>query len=68
MLTHHPPLAGQVIKRLCLVPLRLTVTGAAKGLGVSLNMLSMLVNGLLGISPEIAFMSPTCQVDKLLGA
>jgi addiction module HigA family antidote len=54
MLMHDPPHPGQVIKRQCLVPLRLTVTEAAKGLGVSRNTLSMLVNGRLGISPEMA--------------
>ena len=54
MLMHDPPHPGHVIKRQCLVPLRLTVTEAAKGLGVSRNTLSMLVNGRLGISPEMA--------------
>ena len=54
MLMHDPPHPGQVIKRQCLVPLRLTVTAAAKGLGVSRNTLSMLLNGRLGISPEMA--------------
>jgi antitoxin HigA-1 len=32
----------------------LTVTAAAEGLGVSRNTMSMLVNGRLGISPEMA--------------
>jgi antitoxin HigA-1 len=32
----------------------LTVTAAAKGLGVSRNTMSMLVNGRLGIPPEMA--------------
>ena len=32
----------------------MTVTEAAKGLGVSRNTLSMLLNGRLGISPEMA--------------
>ena len=51
---HDPPHPGQVIKRQCLDPLKLTVTEAAKGLGVSRNTLSMLLNGRLGISPEMA--------------
>jgi addiction module HigA family antidote len=51
---HNPPHPGQVIKRQCLEPLGLTVTEAAQGLGVSRNTLSMLINGRLGISPEMA--------------
>jgi antitoxin HigA-1 len=54
MLMHNAPHPGEVIKRQCLEPLGLTVTEAAKGLGVSRNTLSMLVNGRLGISPEMA--------------
>ena len=54
MLMHDPPHPGEVIKRQCLEPLGLTVTAAAKGLGVSRNTLSMLLNGRLGISPEMA--------------
>ena len=54
MLMHNPPLPGAVIRRQCVEPLGLTVTAAAKGLGVSRNTLSMLLNGRLGISPEMA--------------
>ena len=54
MLVHDPPHPGAVIRRQCLEPLQLTVTEAAKGLGVSRNTLSMLLNGRLGISPEMA--------------
>ena len=54
MLMHNPPHPGEVIKRQCLEPLGLTVTEAAKGLGVSRNTLSMLLNGRLGISPKMA--------------
>ena len=54
MLMHNPPHPGEVIKRQCLEPLGLTVTKAAKGLGVSRNTLSMLLNGRLGISSEMA--------------
>jgi len=35
MLMHNPPHPGEVIKELCLEPLGLTVTDAAKGLGIS---------------------------------
>ena len=51
---HDPPHPGSVIRRQCLEPLGLTVTEAAKGLAVSCNTLSMLLNGRLGISPEMA--------------
>jgi len=51
---HNPPHPGEVIRRQCLAPLNLSVTAAAKGLGVSRNTLSMLLNGRLGISPEMA--------------
>ena len=35
MLMHDPPHPGEVLKELCLEPLGLTVTDAAKALGVS---------------------------------
>ena len=54
MLMHNPPHPGEVVRRQCLQPLGLTVTQAAKGLAVSRNTLSMLLNGRIGISPEMA--------------
>ncbi len=54
MLMHDPPHPGTVIKRQCLQPLGLTVTEAAQGLAVSRNTLSMLLNGRIGVSPEMA--------------
>ncbi len=51
---HNPPHPGEIIRRQCLEPLDLTVTRAAQGLGVSRNTLSMLLNGRLGISPQMA--------------
>ena len=54
MLMHDPPHPGAFIRRQCLQPLGLTVTEAAKGLAVSRNTLSLLLNGRLGISPEMA--------------
>ena len=54
MLMHDPPHPGAFIRRQCLKPLGLPVTEAAKGLSVSRNTLSMLLNGRLGISPEMA--------------
>ncbi|MFQ5955857.1 MAG: HigA family addiction module antitoxin [Kiloniellales bacterium] len=54
MTMHNPPHPGEVIRELCLEPLGLTVTAAARGLGVSRKALSELLNGHSGISPEMA--------------
>jgi addiction module HigA family antidote len=54
MVMYNPPHPGEVIRELCLEPLGLTVTDAAKGLGVSRKTLSALLNGRFGISPEMA--------------
>lgn len=54
MVMHNPPHPGEVIKELCVEPLGLTVTDAAKGLGVSRTSLSELLNGRRGVSPEMA--------------
>ena len=42
------------MRHVCLEPLRLSVTNAAKKLGVSRKQLSGLINGHSGISPEMA--------------
>ena len=54
MLMHNPPHPGEVIRELCLAPLDLSVTEAAKALGVSRKTLSAILNGRAGISPEMA--------------
>ena len=54
MLMHNPPHPGTIIKELCLDPLELTVTDAAKALDVSRKTLSAIINGKAGISPEMA--------------
>lgn len=54
MLMFNPPHPGEVIKELCLEPLGLSVTAAAKALGVSRKSLSAVVNGHAGVSPEMA--------------
>src|SRR5215475_3139166 len=54
MLMHNPPHPGEVLRDLCLEPLGLSVTAAAKALGVSRKTLSMLLNGHAGISSEMA--------------
>jgi len=51
---HNPPHPGKILKELCLKPLALTVTEAAKALGVSRKTLSGILNGHAGISPEMA--------------
>ena len=50
----NPPHPGRVVYEECLEPLQLTITEAAKGLGVTRNSLSRLINGHNGISPEMA--------------
>jgi antitoxin HigA-1 len=51
---HNPPHPGTVIRELCLQPLGISVTAAARALGVSRKTLSELLNGKSGISPEMA--------------
>ncbi len=51
---HNPPHPGEIIRELCIKPLGLSVTEAAKALGVSRKTLSELLNGHTGISPEMA--------------
>ena len=51
---HNPPHPGEVIKTLCLDPLDLSVTKAARALGVSRRTLSGIINGKSGITPEMA--------------
>lgn len=54
MKMHNPPHPGEVLRELCLKPLGLTVTEAARALGVSRKTLSSILNGRAGISPEMA--------------
>ena len=54
MKMHNPPHPGEIIRELCLIPLGITVTEAAKALGVSRKSLSELLNGRSGVSPEMA--------------
>jgi addiction module HigA family antidote len=58
----NPPHPGQSVRCDCLEPLGLTVTEAARHLGVSRKQLSDLVNGHAGISPEMAI-----RLDKAFG-
>ena len=58
----NPPHPGLSVRHDCLEPLGLSVTDAAKRLGVSRKHLSDLVNGHSGISPEMAI-----RLDKAFG-
>jgi addiction module HigA family antidote len=51
---HDPPHPGELVKYECLEPLGLSVTKAAKGLGVNRQALSDLVNEKSGISVDMA--------------
>ena len=54
MLMHNPPHPGEIIRSLCLKPLNISVSDAAKALGISRKTLSAIINGHAGISPEMA--------------
>lgn len=50
----NPPHPGELVRHDCIAPLGLTITAAAKALGVSRKTLDNLVNGRAGVSPEMA--------------
>jgi addiction module HigA family antidote len=54
MKMHNPPHPGELLRKLCLEPLNVTVTEAARSLGVSRKTLSSILNGRAGITPEMA--------------
>lgn len=58
----NPPHPGLSVRLDCLEPLGLSVTEAARKLGVSRKQLSDVVNGHAGISPEMAI-----RLDKAFG-
>ena len=51
---HNPPHPGEIIKELCLEPLGINPTQAAKALGVSRKTLSAIINGRARVTPEMA--------------
>lgn len=51
---HDPPHPGEIVRELCLDPLGLSVSAAARALRVSRKTLSGILNGRAGISPEMA--------------
>jgi antitoxin HigA-1 len=58
----NPPHPGLSVRHDCLEPLGLSVTEAARRLGVSRKQLSDIVNARAGISPEMAI-----RLDKAFG-
>ncbi len=54
MLMHNPPHPGEILRELCLEPLNLSITEAARALGVHRQSLSALVNGKGRVTPEMA--------------
>ena len=50
----NPPHPGRVVREECIEPLGLTVTRAARALGVTRQTLNNLVNERAGVSPEMA--------------
>jgi antitoxin HigA-1 len=51
---HNPPHPGEVVREFCIKPLGITITDAAKALGISRKTLSELLNGHVGITTEMA--------------
>jgi addiction module HigA family antidote len=58
----NPPHPGQSVRADCLEPLGLTVTEAAKALGVSRQALNNIIHSQAAISPEMAI-----RLDKAFG-
>jgi addiction module HigA family antidote len=58
----NPPHPGQSVRADCLEALGLTVTEAAKALGVSRQALNNIIHGQAAISPEMAI-----RLDKAFG-
>jgi len=59
---HNPPHPGRIVRQECLEAIRLSVTEAARALGVTRRALSNLVNEKAGISPEMAI-----RLEKAFG-
>jgi addiction module HigA family antidote len=51
---YNPPHPGEIVREDCLKALDLSVTEAAKGLGVTRKTLSSILNGRSGITAEMA--------------
>jgi addiction module HigA family antidote len=59
----NPPHPGRIVRQDCIEPLGLTITAAAKALGVTRQALNNLVNGKAGVSPEMAV-----RISKAFGS
>ncbi len=59
---HDPPHPGEMVREECLAPLGLSVTEAARVLGVTRQALNNVVNEKAGISPEMAI-----RLEKAFG-
>lgn len=59
---YNPPHPGDIIREFCIDALDLTVTDAAKALGVTRKTLSLLLNRKSGISSEMAL-----RLSKVFG-
>ena len=62
MRMHNPPHPGEIIREVCVEPLNISVTEAAKALGITRKTFSTLLNGRSGISPEMAL-----RLSKVFG-
>jgi len=62
MRMYNPPHPGDIIRDFCIEALDLSVTDAAKSLGVARKTFSSLLNGRSGISPEMAL-----RLSKVFG-
>ena len=62
MAMKNPPHPGLSVRHDCIEPLDLTITEAARVLGVTRQALNNLVNGKAAISPEMAI-----RLDKAFG-
>jgi addiction module HigA family antidote len=51
---HSPPHPGRIVRQECIEPLGLTITEAARALGVTRQTVDRLVNGRSGVSAEMA--------------
>lgn len=60
---HNPPHPGETVRELCIEAVGLTVTDAAKVLGVSRQALNNLVNKHTSVSPEMAI-----RLEKAFGS
>ena len=63
MRMYNPPHPGDIIREFCVEALDLSVTDAAKSLGVTRKTFSSLLNGRSGISPEMSLRLSKVLVD-----